>query len=45
MKTMLMNKIIMEIIYTIFVSVYFVVEVLSMEENKEQEEEILIQNL
>ena len=44
MKTMLMNKIIMEIIYTIFVIVYFVVEVLSMEENKE-EEEILIQNL
>ena len=34
MKTMLMNKIIMEIIYTIFVIVYFVVEVLSMEENR-----------
>ena len=45
MKTMLMNKIIMEIIYTIFVIVYFVVEVLSMEENKEEEEEILIQKL
>ena len=44
MKTMLMNKIIMEIIYTIFVIVYFVVEVLSMEENKE-EGEILIQNM
>ena len=44
MKTMLMNKIIMKIIYTIFVIVYFVVEVLSIEENKE-EEEILIQNL
>ena len=39
---MLLNKIIMEIIYTIFVIVYFVVEVLSME-NKE--EEILVQNL
>ena len=39
---MLMNKIIMEIIYTIFVIVYFAVEVLSME-NKE--EEILVQNL
>ena len=48
MKTMLMNKIIMETIYTIFVIEYFVVEVLSMEENKEEEEEeeeILIQNL
>ena len=42
MKTMLMNKIIMEIIYTIFVIVYFAVEGLSME-NKE--EEILVQNL
>ena len=41
-ETMLMNKIIMEIIYTIFVIVYFAVEVLSME-NKE--EEILVQNL
>ena len=45
MKTMLMNKIIMEIIYTILLIVYFVVEVLSMEENKEKEEEILIWNL
>ena len=42
MKTMLMNKIIMEIISIIFVIVYFAVEILSME-NKE--EEILVQNL